>query len=140
VDESAGEQEGRREQERHVLRKSRDERILGGVCGGLARYFGLDPTVVRLAFVFLAVAGGGGILIYLVALVLMPEEEPGERVGGPPAEVQQREATWFFVGAALVGLGFILLIGQVVPLLARFLGPAVLIALGIWILVAVTRR
>jgi phage shock protein C len=139
VDERAGEQGGRPEHERHVLRKSRADRILAGVCGGLARYFGIDPTVVRLTFVLLAVAGGGGILIYLVAMILMPEEEPGERVGGPPGG-QRREALTFFVGAGLVALGFVLLIGELIPVFRRFLGPAVLIALGIWILVNVTRR
>jgi phage shock protein C len=140
VDEGTEEMREGPEEERHLLRRSRDDRILTGVCGGLARYFGIDPTVVRLAFVLLAVAGGGGILLYVAALILMPEEQPGERVGGPATDQKRGEALWFFVGAALVGLGFVLLIGQLVPLVARFLGPAVLIALGIWILVAVTQR
>ena len=43
-----------------VLRRPRDDRVLAGVCSGIARYFGLDPIIVRLAFVILTVAGGGG--------------------------------------------------------------------------------
>jgi phage shock protein C len=56
------------------LYRSRDERIIGGVCGGLARYLVIDPTVVRLIFVLLALAGGPGLLIYLIMLIVVPEE------------------------------------------------------------------
>jgi phage shock protein PspC (stress-responsive transcriptional regulator) len=124
----------------HVLRRSTDDRIIAGVCGGLARYFGVDSTLVRLAFVLLTVAGGGGVLVYLVALILMPEERPGEAVSGPPASSQRREGLWFFAGVGLVALGLILLIGELVPWFDRFFGPLVLIALGVVILVHVTRR
>jgi len=55
------------------LYRSRDERQVAGVCGGLAQYFGLDPTVVRLIFVFMALAGGPGLLIYLVLAIVVPE-------------------------------------------------------------------
>jgi phage shock protein C len=55
------------------LYRSQKERMIGGVCGGLAEYFNIDPTLVRLAFVILAIAGGPGILIYLVLLMLVPE-------------------------------------------------------------------
>lgn len=50
-----------------LLRRSRDDRVIGGVCGGLGRYLGVDPVLLRIAMVILAIAGGGGILIYLVA-------------------------------------------------------------------------
>jgi phage shock protein C len=125
---------------RHLLRKSRDDRILTGVCGGLARYFGVDSTLVRLAFVLLTVAGGGGIIVYLVALLLMPDEDPGEPVAGPPPEGQVREGLWFFAGVALIALGLILLIGQLIPWFGRLLGPVLLIAIGVGLLVHVARR
>jgi phage shock protein C len=124
----------------HVLRRSRDDRILGGVCGGLGRYFGVDSTLVRLAFVVLTVAGGGGILVYLVAWLLMPEEEPGERVAGPPPGRERQEGLWFFAGVGLIALGLVLLIGQILPRVSVYLGPALLIALGVGILVHVSRR
>ncbi|OGO16269.1 MAG: hypothetical protein A2Y93_07845 [Chloroflexi bacterium RBG_13_68_17] len=56
------------------LYRSRDERIIGGVCGGLGKYLTMDPTVVRLIFVLLALAGGPGLLIYLIMLIVVPEE------------------------------------------------------------------
>ena len=55
------------------LYRSQKERMIGGVCGGIAEYFDVDPTFVRLAFVILAIAGGPGILIYIVMLLLVPE-------------------------------------------------------------------
>lgn len=55
------------------LLRSADERMIAGVCGGLAEYFNLDPVIVRLAFLLFTAAGGSGVLIYLVMLVVMPE-------------------------------------------------------------------
>ena len=56
------------------LYRSRDERMIGGICGGLAKYLVIDPTVVRLTFILLALAGGPGLLIYLIMLIVVPEE------------------------------------------------------------------
>lgn len=56
------------------LYRSRTDRLIGGVCGGLGAYLDIDPTVIRLLFVLLAFAGGPGLLAYLVMLILVPEE------------------------------------------------------------------
>lgn len=56
------------------LERSRDERMLAGVCGGIAKYLNVDPTVVRLATVLMAFVGGAGILVYVAGWLLMPEE------------------------------------------------------------------
>ena len=57
------------------LRRSRTNRRIAGVCGGLAAYFGIDPTLIRILFVLLALPGGApGILIYLILWLVMPEE------------------------------------------------------------------
>jgi phage shock protein C len=56
---------------RPQLRRSGTDRMAGGVCGGLAEYSGIDPLLWRVGFVGLTVAGGAGILVYLL-LVLMP--------------------------------------------------------------------
>ena len=59
------------------LYRSRENRVLGGVCGGLGEYFDIDPTLVRLLFVFGAFLGvtGALLLIYLVMLVIVPQTE-----------------------------------------------------------------
>jgi phage shock protein C len=60
------------------LYRSRHDRMIGGLCGGLGEYFGIDPTVVRLLFVLAALVGGHGILAYLILLVIVPLE-PAEQ-------------------------------------------------------------
>lgn len=57
------------------LRRSRSNRMLGGVCGGIAQYFGVDPVAVRVAYAIVAVITGGGALIaYPILWIVMPEE------------------------------------------------------------------
>jgi phage shock protein PspC (stress-responsive transcriptional regulator) len=56
------------------LYRLRDGRVVAGVCAGLAAYFGIDPTLVRLAFALLTIFGGTGILLYLCAWIVIPEE------------------------------------------------------------------
>jgi phage shock protein C len=56
------------------LTRSRTERMIGGVCGGLGAYLEIDPTLVRLLFVLGLLFGGHGLLLYLVLLLVMPIE------------------------------------------------------------------
>lgn len=56
------------------LHRSRRERMVAGVCGGLSEYFDVDPVIWRLAFVVVTFMGGAGVLIYFILAVLMPEE------------------------------------------------------------------
>ena len=58
------------------LYRSREGRMIGGVCAGLGEYFGIDPTLVRLGFVLGALLGGVGalLIVYLIMLVVVPEE------------------------------------------------------------------
>ena len=55
------------------LCRSRQNRQLAGVCGGIAEYLGWDPTLVRVAWIILTLLGGSGILIYLILWLVMPE-------------------------------------------------------------------
>jgi phage shock protein C len=57
------------------LYRSRDDRMLGGVAGGLADYLGVDPSLVRIGWVLLFLAGGIGLLLYIVMWIVVPEEE-----------------------------------------------------------------
>ena len=64
-------------QPRAQLRRSRNDKVIGGICGGLADYSGIDPLLWRVGFVALAFAGGSGVLVYLLLWVLMPAGPPG---------------------------------------------------------------
>ena len=58
------------------LRRTPDDKMLGGVCGGLAKYFGLDSTLVRVAYTLLSIfTAFSGVLVYIVLLLIMPEEK-----------------------------------------------------------------
>lgn len=56
------------------LYRSRTNKILGGVCAGIANYFGIDVVVVRLIWVLLALAGGPGVIGYIIAWIIIPAE------------------------------------------------------------------
>ncbi len=57
------------------LCKSQVDRKLCGVCGGIAEYFNIDPTLVRLLWILFSLAGGAGLLAYIIAAVIMPENQ-----------------------------------------------------------------
>ena len=64
--------------------RSRDEKMIAGVCGGIAEYLSVDPTVVRILFVFLLFLGGNGLFLYLILMFLIPQK-PVE-ISPAPAE------------------------------------------------------
>ncbi len=55
------------------LYRSRQNRMLGGICGGIGEYLNVDPTVVRLLWVLFTFVGASGLLAYLICLVIIPE-------------------------------------------------------------------
>ncbi len=55
------------------LHKSQTDKKLCGVCGGLAEYFNIDPTLVRLLWILFSIAGGAGLLAYIIAAIIMPD-------------------------------------------------------------------
>lgn len=57
------------------LYKSNRDKKLAGVCGGIAEYFDIDSTIVRLAWVLFSLAGGSGLLAYILAAIIMPESD-----------------------------------------------------------------
>ena len=74
---------------RVLLRRSYEDRMLGGVAGGLAHYFGVDAMIVRIAFVVLTLFGGAGIPLYLAGLLLIPDEGSDQSIAGSLIESLQ---------------------------------------------------
>jgi phage shock protein C len=60
-------------EESRKLYRSRNQRMVAGVCGGLADYFDIDATVIRVLFLILAVFGGSGLVVYLVMWIIVPD-------------------------------------------------------------------
>ncbi len=114
-------------QPRRLLR-SRSDRVIGGVCAGLGRYFNVDPIIFRIGAVVLAFVGGAGLLAYLAALLLIPSEDSPAAAGAPAGRNR-----WLVIAGVIVLLlvtwpfllgGGLLLAGILLPL-------ALLVAAGV---------
>jgi phage shock protein C len=86
------------------LYKSRTDRMIDGVCGGIAEYFNLDPTLVRLTWVLLTLFGGAGILLYIIAMIIVPKEsaEMAAAHAAPPVNGKSNTRFW---GLLLIAVG-----------------------------------
>lgn len=85
------------------LERSRSDRMLAGVCGGLARYFDIHPAFYRVGFVVLTLLGGAGIVIYAAAALVMPDEGKEDSVA-TAALRNRRDRPWPLIGLALVAV------------------------------------
>jgi len=91
------------------LYKSRRNRMIDGVCAGIAEYLGIDPTILRIAWVLTIFIGGTGILAYIAAMIIIPANP--EPIGSPPTDSTARRSTGTrrFWGMMLVILGCLML-------------------------------
>jgi phage shock protein C len=123
---------------RRVVRRSRTERVIAGVCGGVGRYLGVDPVLLRIAFIILALANGLGVIAYVVAWVAIPEERPGQPLA--PAPEARRETGRLVIGGSLVVLGLVLLLDRLAPSLDELFWPVAVVAVGVAIMLVGLRR
>ena len=86
------------------LQRSRSDRMLAGVSGGLARYFEIHPAVFRVGFVVLTLLGGAGILIYAAAALVMPDEGKEDSIA-TAALRNRRDRPWPLIGLGLLAVG-----------------------------------
>jgi phage shock protein C len=134
------------------LYRSRRSRIIGGICGGLGEYFNIDPVIVRLVWFVLIIFGGIGILAYIIAWVIIPDENvyPAEK---PPQAKEtisdvQKQGNYnarIFWGVVLIILGVLFGIREfwyfddifrdLFKFFWRYFIPALLIILGIYVIV-----
>ena len=131
------------------LYRSRFNREIAGVCGGIAAYFGADPTAVRFLAILVAILTGvlPTLVLYLIGAVLIPEEPlsgaiplsspPDASQWATPASRRQRH---LFVGVLLMAIGLVALANQTLGVDWDLLWPIVLIALGGTLLIAAPRR
>lgn len=139
------------------LYRSCQNKILGGVAGGLGDYFEIDPILIRLVIVLAALAGGIGILMYFIAWIIIPEDPACEN--GKPATEEMREKAneisssirrqhrdnpgsgRVVAGAVIAVIGILLLLQNIIGLdIFRDLWPAILIIIGLAIVFSATRK
>ncbi|HQF43869.1 MAG TPA: PspC domain-containing protein [Ignavibacteriaceae bacterium] len=141
------------------LYRSVTDKIIGGVCGGIAEYFSIDPVIIRLAFVLAVIFGGGGILAYIILWIIIPQKPyiitPFNQENKTDANLVDDEGEkkisndlqsnmlyknlnnnkTVFAGVLLVVLGMIILISNFVPgFYFRDYWPVILIILGLAII------
>lgn len=93
------------------LERSRDDRMLAGVCGGLARYFGIHPAFYRVGFVVLTLIGGAGIVIYLAASLVIPDAGKEDSIASAALR-DRRDRPWPLIGLGLVAVAAIVLLSR----------------------------
>jgi phage shock protein PspC (stress-responsive transcriptional regulator) len=93
------------------LERSRDDRMLAGVCGGLARYFGIHPAFYRVGFVVLTLLGGSGILVYLAAVLVIPKEGEPESIAAEALR-NRRERPWPLIALSLLAVAGTVLLSR----------------------------
>ena len=124
------------------LQRDMQHKVLGGVCAGLANYFGIDAAIVRILFVFALLAFSAGFWLYIILWIVMPEAKPedtqsfivtedGQVV--PESTSQKSSAT---AGIILILAGCCFLLGNLIPRFTwRTFWPIVLIGLGLLLIV-----
>lgn len=134
------------------LYRSRRHSVIGGVCGGIAEYFTIDPTIVRLAWILAIFLGGAGVVAYVIAWIIIPVHPEQEwdddwhwssRVrgdtdsGGEPSKSAEGPRAF---GLILVAVGVYLLARNFLPHLGlgRF-WPVLLVALGLYLVYSAMR-
>lgn len=117
------------------LVRSREDRVVAGVCGGLGRYFDVDPVLFRIGAVALVLFGGAGLLLYLAAIFLVPDENSSSEGRG----LGQRGLAIVGVVLLVVAAGSILSHGPFHLWFAWPLGLLLVLGLGVWFLIAADR-
>ena len=124
------------------LMRSETEKMIAGVCGGLAGYLNIDPVLVRLAFVVLFLASGIGLAIYALLWIILPtpsRAQPvirvmGESATGDPADLKPRFSPAATVGVIMILFGAFFLLSQFGWVNNAF-WPIVLIGAGLFYLI-----
>jgi phage shock protein C len=140
------------------LFRSRENRIIAGVAGGVAEYFKTDVSLIRLLWIFAIFCWGGGLLVYLIAWAIVPERssslnktDPGNFTTAASVDsqekttvedstaynpVQSRPNGSHTIGFILIGLGLLLLFKTLFPWQwSRYIGPMLIILGGVWLLI-----
>ena len=94
------------------LQRSRSDRMLAGVSGGLARYFEIHPAIFRVGFVVLTLLGGAGVLIYAAAALVMPDEGKDDSIASAALR-DRRDRPWPVIGLGLLAIAGAALLSRV---------------------------
>lgn len=119
--------------------RSKKDSIIGGVCGGIAEYFGIDSTLVRLLAILIVFVGGAGLIAYIIAWIIIPqnpEEVPGQEVDYSDTGSHEDRNKHVWGGLILIFLGLFFLTRSFFPhfILVKF-WPIILVVVGIGLII-----
>jgi len=122
--------------------RSQEDKIIGGVCGGIGEYFNIDPIIVRVIFVLSVLFGGSGLILYLILWLVFPKGSKDivykteENLKGDMEINKEEKRRSRFFGWFLFFLGIFLLTGTLFPYSLHLIRywPFLLILLGIFLL------
>lgn len=138
--------------EQNRLYRNRKEAWIGGVAAGLSDYFNIDPIIIRAIFFVLALAGGGGVLVYIVLWIIVPERDETKTYGmhskaevieetdsGTAGTGEDKAVKWdsqkakgsLIGGIILITVGVLFMMQQLIHIPFEKLWPVLLIVLGI---------
>ena len=130
------------------LYKSRRNRMIDGVCGGLAEYFDVDPTIIRILVVLSTLLGGSGFILYIVGMIIMPVNPEHQNISQPVVPTASRSDRQRFWAVLLILVGALILITNL-GWFAAFhwwhlswstIFPIILILIGIGFIYVQTKR
>lgn len=128
------------------LYRSANDRILGGVCGGIGEYFAVDPVIIRLLWVIFTLMGGAGLIAYIIAAIIVPADPAYDRREDFSSGSGERDSAWdgrdrsrnssLVLGIVLVAFGVFVLVKDFIPWMHRdVFFAAVLVGLGVFFIV-----
>ncbi len=137
--------------------RSRKDRVIAGVCGGLAKYFSVDPVLIRLVAVATVLLGGAGVILYIIAMFVIPEEpkfssdpvrseDPEENKESAIVDPELRNKAIIAIAVFFIAIGVFFLLRQFEPVRWfltvswEILFGGILVAIGILVVMKSIRR
>ena len=125
------------------LQRNPRNKVLGGVCSGLADYFGIDAALARVLFVVIFLCGGTGLLIYCILWIAMPanRDDQPQQFANQATEEPKNPRGGFIAGLTLIVLGLLFLLGNLIPQFNwETYWPVILIVLGLLLIVPLSNK
>jgi phage shock protein C len=141
------------------LYRNRSDKVISGVCGGLGKYLGIDPIIVRIVWAFLIFAMGTGVLAYIIAMIIIPLEPIDEDIyADSKKDLSQPQLTsssttdpaktlLLVAGIIIIIIGIAALFGNIFGWIgwlwgfgSKLIWPVIIIVVGVLILVSYTKK